>query len=242
MAPIPGEGPTWLGGLITLPDEKNREHLVAMYVKVKPPLTIYEKGLCEYNAETEIFEKIHTFSKLDALVPGGHPALKTAEGKDWAYFGQGIPTMRVPANYESWKDPSTYEPIKADADFRDAGTGKKIKNHNGSITWNPWRRKWISIFTESSGENSNLGEIWYAEAEEPEGPWRKAVKILSHNHYSFYNPKWHPYFSKEDGKVVFFEGTYTAMFSEAPTKTPRYDYNQILYRLDLTSPRLRSAR
>ena len=87
-----------------------------------------------------------------------------------------------------------------------------------------------------------LGEIWYAEAEEPEGPWHKAVKILSHDHYSFYNPKLHPYFSKEGGKVIFFEGTYTAMFSEAPTKTPRYDYNQILYRLDLTSPRLRSVR
>ncbi len=242
MAPIPGKGPTWLGGLITLLDKKNREHLVAMYVKVEPPLKIYEKGLCEYNAETEMFEKIYTFEKPDALAPEGHPFLKTAKGKAWAYFGQGIPSMRVPANYESWKDPSTYEPIKTDADFRDAGTGKKIKNHNGSITWNPWRKKWISIFGESRGDSSMLGEIWYAEAEEPEGPWHKAVKILSHDHYSFYNPKLHPYFSKEGGKVIFFEGTYTAMFSEAPTKTPRYDYNQILYRLDLTSPRLQSAR
>jgi hypothetical protein len=38
--------------------------------------------------------------------------------------------------------------------------------------------------------------------------------------------------------VIFFEGTYTATFSAASEKTPRYDYNQIMYRLRLDDARL----
>lgn len=241
MAPIPGKGPTWLSGLITLPDRNDREHLVATYVKVESPMTVYEKGLCEYNAGTEIFEKIDTFQRPDSPAPDGHAFLEKLDGKTWAWFGQGAPSLRMPANYESWKDPTTYVPVTADVKLREPKSGRKIKNHNGSVAWNPWRKKWIFLFTESGGESSRLGEIWYAESDAPAGPWRKAVKILSHDHYTFYNPKMHPYFAKEDGRVIFFEGTYTATFSETSVGTPRYDYNQILYRLDLASPGLRPA-
>ena len=41
------------------------------------------------------------------------------------------------------------------------------------------------------------------------------------------------------GKTIFFEGTYTHTFSGNPDPTPRYDYNQILYRVDLADPRLK---
>ena len=37
---------------------------------------------------------------------------------------------------------------------------------------------------------------------------------------------------------MYFEGTYAETFSGAPSKTPRYDYNQVMYRLDLSDPRL----
>jgi hypothetical protein len=33
--------------------------------------------------------------------------------------------------------------------------------------------------------------------------------------------------------VIHFEGTYTNEFSANPEKTPLYNYNHILYRLDL---------
>jgi hypothetical protein len=38
--------------------------------------------------------------------------------------------------------------------------------------------------------------------------------------------------------VIFFEGTYTHTFSGNPEPTPRYDYNQMLYKLDLSDGRL----
>ena len=67
------------------------------------------------------------------------------------------------------------------------------------------------------------------------------MKVLSHNNYTFYNPRLHPEFTDADSPVLLFEGTYTSMFANKPDKTPRYDYNQILYRLDLDDKRLKPA-
>jgi hypothetical protein len=78
--------------------------------------------------------------------------------------------------------------------------------------------------------------VWYAEALHPEGPWSEARKIVTHDRYSFYNVKQHPYFAK--GPYIYFEGTYTQSFSGNDQATPRYDYNQIMYRLNLDDTRL----
>ena len=42
--------------------------------------------------------------------------------------------------------------------------------------------------------------------------------------------------------MIFFEGTYSATFSGNPNPTPRYDYNQLMYKLDLSDPRLACRR
>ena len=94
------------------------------------------------------------------------------------------------------------------------------------------------VISQSFG-SSMLGEIWFAEAARPEGPWAYARKIVTHNDYSFYNPKQHPYFAKDGGRTLFFEATYTSSFSGNKHPTPLYDYNQIMYRLDLDEPRLK---
>ena len=86
-----------------------------------------------------------------------------------------------------------------------------------------------------------LGEIWYAEADDPTGPWEKARKIVTHEKYSFYNPAQHPFLFQDGGRIIYFEGTYTAEFSGNKSHTPRYDYNQVMYRLDLRDERLRAA-
>ncbi|MDR3632660.1 MAG: hypothetical protein P4L84_02425, partial [Isosphaeraceae bacterium] len=85
---------------------------------------------------------------------------------------------------------------------------------------------------------SRLGEVWYAEGDTPLGPWAYARKVVTHEHYSFYNPKQHPLFDKGRGREIFFEGTYTQMFSGNDRATPRYEYNQIMYKLALSDPRL----
>jgi hypothetical protein len=128
---------------------------------------------------------------------------------------------------------------KKDVHFYDVESGKKITPHGGSVYFNAHRRKWISIFLQVGGESSYIGEVWYAEADTPVGPWAYARKIATHNKYSFYNPKQHPYFDQDGGRTIFFEGTYSHTFSGSPENaTPRYDYNQMMYRLNLDDPRL----
>ena len=119
----------------------------------------------------------------------------------------------------------------------DIETGKPVFAHRGSLNWNAHRKRWVMIAVQQFG-TSMLGEIWYAEADRPLGPWAFARKIVTHDTYSFYNPKQHPYFDKDNGATIFFEGTYTKSFSGQTNPTPRYDYNQVLYKLRLDDPRL----
>ena len=104
--------------------------------------------------------------------------------------------------------------------------------------YNPYRNRWVSIMQEVSGETSWLGEIWYSEADTPMGPWIYARKVVSHDAYSFYNPQLHPWFDEDNGRKIHFEGTYTTYLTNSDP-TPRYDYNQILYSLDLSEVGLR---
>jgi hypothetical protein len=128
---------------------------------------------------------------------------------------------------------------KADTHFYDAESGKEIAPHGGSVYFNAHRNKWVSIFLQAGGESSYIGEVWYAEADTPVGPWTYARKVVTHNKYSFYNPKQHPYFDQDGGRTIYFEGTYSHTFSGSPENaTPRYDYNQIMYCLNLDDPRL----
>jgi hypothetical protein len=119
--------------------------------------------------------------------------------------------------------------------------GKVIFPHGGSVHWNDFRHKWIAIFTRLHGADSELGEIYYSEADSPTGPFKRATKICTHGNYTFYNPVQHPFLDRNRGRTVYFEGTYTAEFSGNKNPTPRYNYNQLLYRLDLSDPRLAFA-
>lgn len=121
--------------------------------------------------------------------------------------------------------------------LRDVDTGKAVAPHSGCVYYNAHRGRWITIRSEIMG-SSMLGEIWYAEADTPVGPWVYARKVVTHEKYSFYNPKQHPVYDREGGRIIYFEGTYTEFVSGAPERTPRYDYNQIMYKLDLDDARL----
>jgi hypothetical protein len=89
-----------------------------------------------------------------------------------------------------------------------------------------------------------LGEVWYSESDRLEGPWSDARKIITHagqpgGAHDFYNPTQHPFFDQDGGRVIYLEGSYVNTFSGNPATTPRYEYNQIMYRLDLSDPQLK---
>lgn len=248
VAKMPGEGPTWIAGYTSLPDQRGKPHLVGTYLKVKPPMEGYERGLCVWNDATANFEKLRVlWVKSDATPkeppsPDGHPVFwNDARGKTWLLFGNPLPTLRCPATFEAWQDPNQWEVLQPQASLASAADGQPVKPHSGSLAWNPWRARWVTVFMQAWGKPSAFGELWYAEADSPTGPWGQAVKVLSHDNYTFYNPRLHPEFTPTNSPVLVFEGTYTQQFADKPHPTPRYDYNQILYRLDLDDPKLKPA-
>ena len=286
-AHLPGEGPTWITGLVKLTEKDGRERLFATYMKVKGFLEVYERGLVEWSDQKKQFEPVVKFPDKAPFYPVGQPFEYRDRGVDYIYYANPYPLVRVRTqarhlqrleDYEAytcleegsglkkpaldrakdgtlrygWKKNTPpvgpveqaglikaglMKPAEGHLQLQDVDTGKPVLAHSGSVYWNSYRRRCIMIAVESGG-TSPLGEVWFAEAVTPVGPWIYAKKIITHEQYSFYNPKQHPQFDKDRGRYIFFEGTYTTMFSGNKAPTPRYDYNQIMYKLDLGDPRL----
>jgi hypothetical protein len=286
---MPGEGPTWITAVTTVPDASGKESLLGAYMKIKPPLSIYRRGICRWNDAKDEFEHVAEIPLDARVMPFGHSYLHEVGGKPYVYFGDPFPVARVPAAAEAFVDLAQYEaytclapgscidehkierdshgqpawdwkkntsPVDAvsepklinaglfkpeQARFRilDAD-GKPVVAHRGSVAWNEYRKKWIAIFNQIGG-TSMLGEVWYVESDAMTGAWTKAVKIVTHENYSFYNPLHHHEFDGDGGRTIYFEGTYTTTFSGNGHKTPRYDYNQVMYKLELDDLRLKAA-
>jgi hypothetical protein len=240
IAKLPGDGPTWLSGYASLPDRDGKHHLVATYAKITPPLSVYERGLCEWNEATNQFQKRAVLwqrkekSDQAAIAPVGHTVLWTDDdGKEWALFGDPFPTLKCPATFEQWSSPANWHAIEPQESVSARDSNQRIRPHRGAIAWSEYRKQWVTIFTQLYGDNSALGEIWYAESDSPMGPWRDAVRVVTHNKYTFYNPQLHPEFTPQGSPILLFEATFTHTFSKTQAATPRCDYNQVLYRLDL---------
>ncbi len=186
----------------------------------------------------EAFAVTRAKADYDSLMnPGTYEALAWSE-EEQDYEWQNVkPPVTQDSEARMIKD-KKMPAEKARLQIQDSVTGKPVLIHRASINWNPHRKRWIMIATQNLGEQSMLGVVWYSEAPAPEGPWKKAVKIASHPKYTFYNPRHHPFFDQKDGRFIYFEGTYAETFSGNPVPTPHYDYNQVMYRLDLDDERL----
>lgn len=123
------------------------------------------------------------------------------------------------------------KPEEALWQLRDSDTGQAIAAMPASVFWNDFRQRWVMLVEQ-------FGQVWFAEGDTFVGPWVYAKKIVTHDRYSFYNVTQHPYFDRDGGRLIYFEGTYTDTFANPPDVTPRYNYNQIMYRLSLDDPRL----
>ncbi len=212
---------------------------------------LYKDGRKEYFVFCDPFPRIRVRAEIDALKrpesyeahtclkPGGRldaelttELERAADGTlrwGWKANTDAIGPLELQKLIQAGKIGDRQSPFQ----LRDVQTGKVVLAHRGTIAWNDYRHRWIMILCQFGG-TSMLGEIWYAESKELMGPWNAARKIVTHDRYSFYNPRHHPYFDREGGRIIYFEGTYTAAYSGNADLTPLYDYNQIMYKLDLS--------
>ncbi len=177
VAKMAGIGPTWLSGYMSLSDKAGTNRLVAVYMKIKPPMEGYECGLCVWNEKSANFEHLRTvWTKSEAMpkhppMPQGHPVIIDGDdGKKWAVFGDPFPKLRCPATFEAWQDPATWENASSQETLPSYPDGKPIKPASGSISWNAYRKRWVTIFMQTFGTPSGFGEVWYAEADSPLAP------------------------------------------------------------------------
>lgn len=206
----------------------------------KPCLNVRVPATFEDLVDSKRYE---TFTCASASVGGKpiDPELDRDGRPAWRWLRDGVP---VDSGAEHrWAKAGKIKPRDARFCPADAAApAERIALHSGTIRWNNHRQRWVLIAGQLGGKNSLLGEVWYAESREPTGPFNTAVKIVTHDRQTFYNVCHHAFLDAADGRHIHFEGTYTNDFSGNPVRTPRYNYNQVLYRLDLKAIALRPAR
>lgn len=207
------------------------------------PVTQEAYPLVRVRADIALITNPHAYEAFTCLLPGSRdhgadtPLERAPDGKLVYGWKRDTPalgeeTQAVLIAKGKMKPEEVLTPL------RDVDTDAPVRSHGGSVYWNPYRKRWIMITGQSFGTPSFLGELWFAEADTPVGPWVYAKKIITHDHYTFYNPTQHPFFDQDGGRLIYLEGTYTDTYSGNPNLTPRYNYNQIMYRLALDDPRL----
>ena len=77
--------------------------------------------------------------------------------------------------------------------------------------------------------------IWLARSRAVDGPWHKAVQLATHEGHKADAVVQFDVFDQEQGKIIYFQTTLSA----GELKTPRYDGNAMMYRVDLSDPRLK---
>ena len=250
-------------GLAVYNDEHNRFEQLKIYpltTRLSPgghPVRINDKGKDYYYfprpfptrrvlADYEHVTDLSAYEGFTCLMPGAsfqkeHPQLNRDASKKLIWTWQAGAQPIGPQDFNSWVQAGVATAEEYPFELKDLEHGKSIRAVEGSLSWNPYLKKWLFLCGQSGGD-SNLGEIWLAVANAPEGPWIAAQKVATHamknDNNDFYNPMQHAEFMQQGGKIIYFEGTFVNTFSGNPYPTPRYDYNQLLYRIDLSDPRL----
>lgn len=260
--PEPGE--VGLDGLLSVKDAEGGAHLIAHYTRTKLDGKRLDHGLAELGAEGQ-FERLVVLGD-DYLwqFPQGQ-AVQVAEGeREFFYFATPFAHVRVPAVYEAMLTPSHYEALAWDEEAGEvrwqklkppmtqqdekrwidkrmikrgearcqlrsrAGGEAVVEPTSGSVHWNTHRKAWLLIC------GTATGDVYCAQAAGVDGPWQKAVLVAGHTGHRFTAVTQLPAFDQEGGKIIYFQGTLEA----ADLKTPRYDGNALMYRLDLGDARL----
>lgn len=223
MLPLPRKGLVWIEGLFTVNDPEGRERLLATYTLQDGLKPASECGLAQFDDSREVFDAVLQYPCFKPGHVSSHPLRYRDEDHEYWYL---YPWLRVENTWAAVHDPARWQ--RRDAKLPPPATRPV------SVAWNDYRQRFVLLADRG-------GDVWYSEGQRPEGPYSTPVRIVQHDHYTFYNVVQHPLFAQDGGRLIYFEGTYTDAFSDAKDKTPRYNYNQIMYRLDLADERLKAA-
>lgn len=189
------------------------------------------------------------YEAFTCLNPDGRKAKRKMTGSlIWAWVKGG-----KPIHFDNTDDMIRAGNLRLDeSPYRlvDVDTKQRVVAAQVGIAWNPFLGLWVNIIQQKMGDTT-AGEIFFSTANSPEGPWQHCRKVATHymsrdsykcNHNDLYNPVQHYELMQEGGRFVYFSGTLVNTFSGNQWWTPLYNYNNIMYRLDLKDPRLQLPR
>ena len=81
------------------------------------------------------------------------------QARKWVLFGNPLPNLRCRATFEAWQDPQRWEILKPQESLASAKDGAPVKPHTGSIAWNAFRKRWVTVFMQTFGKPSVFGEV-----------------------------------------------------------------------------------
>ncbi len=183
MLPLPGKGLVWIEGLIPMTDPHGEERLIATYTVQHGLKFPNECGLALFDDAMQVFQPWVQMPCTKAHF-SSHPFLH--DGYWYLY-----PWLRVPNDWNAIQDSSQWQK-------RDILLPPDAKRPS-CVVWNVYRQRWVLLL-------EDFGDVYYAEATQPEGPYGPAVKIIHHDQYNFYNVATHMFFNQEGGRVIYVEG------------------------------------
>lgn len=253
-----------IDGLTSVKDAIGAEHLLVHYAFLTADGTCAEHGIAEFNDRHAFDRKVVLGDEYTWQHPKGH-AVEVSDGEGtYIYFSEPCCHVRVAARYEAALSPTSYEALAWSEDARkmvwqqergpvtqreetrlldrkemkskdarchlvQAASGELVELAEGSVQPNPFRNGWIMI----GASTATPGEVWYAEAETITGPWTSVVPLTG---LGLGGIAQLPALQQDSGRYIYFEGTL-----EGADTVPRYQDNQLMYRLDLKDPRLAPA-
>ncbi|MCB9685734.1 MAG: hypothetical protein H6735_11900 [Alphaproteobacteria bacterium] len=244
-----------------LVDDNGVPKTVVFYAK-SDGVDVIERGVTVWNQATLTFEHEVAWSTVAPAVGvsvpnnrGGDvyleegfrfPATLEDAGTPLNSWEVYTPTL-ANGSTDTWPDGSerwTWRLIRDRLDARtvadedppvDVATGAAVVPYSDSIAYSPYRHRWQRVFNQTGGTSSLLGDVWYAEADAPTGPWPYAVRIVEHDGYNVYDPYIHAELGS--GRRMLFELTMSNRLTTSDP-IPRYDYNQTMYALETADVRV----
>ncbi len=142
MVPLnrPGAFPVWIGGVVTVRNEKGEPVIFARYSRVKD-MKPFESGMLVFNTSLSHFEELKQMPPSARLEPTGHPLHVSQGGEEYIYFTAPYPCVRVKNEWTSVTDLAAYEGFTCLKDG--AAYSKKNppldRDAEGKLVWK-WRK------------------------------------------------------------------------------------------------------
>lgn len=129
-----------------------------------------------------------------------------------------------------------------------ADDGAELTLAGGSVHWNGFKQKYIAIIGATPGpvpdalhsvasapKPSFDGEIYYAESDSLTSGWSNATLVITHSEseMSCYNPLQLPMYDDDEAGRIYITCTFVNSFSGVVHKQEKYDYNNMVFGLDL---------